>query len=115
MITLSILFILIGFLLCYSTSKRAKPAVDFRYIKRVFKQKKNANITGLLSILFGLTCSIIILGPGAGVFSFLVILMGIASLVILLTPLNYFSLRSVSILFLVSFIIEFLIQAYAGK
>lgn len=109
MLTLTVLLALIGFYMLYSTSKRAKLVLQYNFQKWITKNQKNGKIIGLSLLVISLLTSIFSLGFGAGFFSFLVILMTIGSLVVLISPLRFFNLPTLTIIAIISFGVEFLI------
>ncbi|SHI53848.1 hypothetical protein SAMN04487911_10323 [Arenibacter nanhaiticus] len=105
MVTLAICFTFIGFYLNYLTSKRAQLTNDFLLVWA--KQKpKRTKISGLLLLLLGLTCTVYCLGWTSGLLSYSVILMTFGSLIVLVSPLHFFTLKRTVILALVLFLIE---------
>ena len=109
MVTLSILIALIGFYMLYSTSKRAKLTLQYDFQKWVIENQKNSKIIGLTLLIVSAILSMFFLGFGAGLFSFLVVIMTIGSLVVLISPLRFFNLSTLIIIAIVCFGVEFLI------
>lgn len=106
MITITCSIALLGFYILYSTSRRAELVLKYRFQKWVNENKKIGKPLGIGLLFISLLFSIAILGFGAGVFSFLVILMTSGSLVVLLSPLRFFNLSTVMIITIVCFIVE---------
>lgn len=70
----------------------------------------------LATLLFAvaLLLAVRILGTGSGIFASVVILMAAGGLTVLLRPFNYFSMRSVLLIFLICLLLELLFN-YAGQ
>ena len=109
MVSLSVTLALIGFYMLYSTSKRAKLILQYDFQKWIIENQKNGKIIGLSLLIVSLLLSILSLGFGSGIFSFLVILMTMASLVVLISPLRFFNLSALFVIAIVCFGVEFLI------
>ena len=109
MVSLSVTLALIGFYMLYSTSKRAKLILQYSFQKWITKNPKNGKFSGLVLLSISLMISVLSLGLGSGIFSFLVILMTMASLVVLISPLRFFNLSALFVIAIVCFGVEFLI------
>ena len=110
MVSLSVILALIGFYMLYSTSKRAKLILQYDFQKWITENQKSGKIIGLSLIIVSLLISILSLGFGSGIFSFLVILMTMGSLVVLISPLRFFNLSALLVIAIVCFGVEFLIS-----
>lgn len=106
MVTASILFTLLGFLSCYHSSERAKFNIRYSVQFWLKRNSKKANYIGILGLISGLSFSILSSGWITGLIYFMMILTLIASLCILIMPLNITSLKLWSALFVLSFIME---------
>lgn len=87
MTILSIFTFLAGFFFVYNTSKRAKLG-NSNIGKQLQKHPNTAKRLGLLSMIFSLCILIITYGLGTGIFYFLLVMMTIASMVIVISPLR---------------------------
>ena len=105
MVTLAVSLTFIGFFLAYNTSKRAL-LVDGPVLRWAKKNPRNTNIIGIQFLMIGLVCTIFTLGWTAGIFSYLVILMTLASLTVLVSPLHFFSLKGTVIVAIVLLLLE---------
>lgn len=105
MITLAVGLIFIGFFLSYSTSKRAQP-VNGEIREWAKKNPKNSKAIGIACLVAGLAFAVAALGLGAGIFSYLVILMLLGSLTVLVSPLHFFSLKGLMLLTVITLLIE---------
>lgn len=105
MITLTVLLTFIGFEFFYQTSKKAEFQRIGKLASWFARNEKPAKIYGTILFGFALTFSIIQFGVGSGIFTFLSILMLIASLVVLLSPLRTIKfswlMLGIAVLFLV--------------
>lgn len=109
MVSLSIILALIGFYMLYSTSKRAKLILQYNFQKWTNKNPQNGKIIGLTLLCISLIISMLSLGWAAGFFSFLVVTMTIASLVVLVSPLRFFNLSTLLIITVLCLGAEFFI------
>lgn len=109
MATLLFFNVFLGFFLCYNTSKRAELNRDFVLVKIGQGLPRASNIIGILLMTVALIGSILYYGTGAGIFAFLIILMTIGSMVVLIGPLRFIGYKTVSILFLISLILELIL------
>ncbi|SIQ31648.1 hypothetical protein SAMN05421797_1011381 [Maribacter ulvicola] len=109
MITLILLLTFTGFYFCYATTKRQKIPTHLKIENWCQQQSILANSLGFILLLF--TCSLTIyqFGWGSGVFTFLINLMTIASLVILLQPLHLITYKTIIPTALFIFLVEFLL------
>ncbi|GAA3627397.1 hypothetical protein GCM10022397_11160 [Flavivirga jejuensis] len=85
MVILAIMFIFLGFYLCYNTSKRAV-LYGYIWVKRIQQYPYFFKVFGSLLIIFGFYVLTIRLGLVPGLFIGLIVLMTLASLVTLLLP-----------------------------
>ena len=103
--TILIVLAFFGFFLTYCTSKRAEPSYGTIYDwGRKFPKK--ANILGVLLLIFGLVLAVVTLGWGVGAFFYLMALMLLASLTVLISPLNFFSFKIMVIITVILLLIE---------
>ena len=108
MITLSTIFTLAGFEFFYQTSHKAtfiRPAELEAWFKT---NGKLAKILGSVLLVIGLVLSVITLGLGSGSIAFTCILMMIASLVVIISPLGWVKTGWLLTGFGVLFILELL-------
>ena len=110
MLVLIIAVLFFGFYCCYNTSRRAVILRNYPIEKWLAANSQTANIMGLSFLFAGFFLSVIELGWGGGAFSFLVMLMSIASLIVLLAPIKFFSFRALVILMVLAFLIELFIR-----
>ncbi|WP_299796825.1 hypothetical protein [uncultured Maribacter sp.] len=109
MITIILILSFTGFYLGYATTKRQKVPVHL-YIENWCQQKsKAANSLGYVLLLFACSLTIYQFGWGSGIFTFLVTLMTIASLIIVLQPLHLITYKTLSPTFVLIFLMEFLL------
>ena len=106
MITAAIIITFFGFFFCYSTSKRAVYQNSIKLQAYLKDSYTKGNTLGVALLIVGLIVSIAALGWGAGIFSYLVILMTLGSHIIILTPLRFFSKYTLVAVSILSFIIE---------
>ncbi|AGA79540.1 hypothetical protein [Echinicola vietnamensis] len=108
MITLATLIIFLGFYTLYNTSKKAPLLLSNHLEKWAHSHPGPAKAIGLLLLSLGMLIAMFDSGVGAGMFTFLVILMTVASLVVVVTPLKFVGYRSLLVLFAISLMLEFL-------
>lgn len=99
----------IAFYLFYGTSKKMASVGELGIEKWTGENRKIAQIAGLALMVFSLGLSCFYWGLGSGTFTFFIILMTVASLVILLAPLRLLNHRFLGIFFLCSFLFETLL------
>ncbi len=109
MITLSLLFTLLGFLSCYHSSEKAKFKIKYPAQNWLKSHPKKANYLGVLVMLIGLSLCVLSLGWLTGIISFLMILTLVASLSILFMPLGFVSVKLWGVFFLILLVIEIFI------
>ncbi|MBQ4914220.1 hypothetical protein J8L85_07220 [Maribacter sp. MMG018] len=109
MIALILSLTFLGFYLCYSTSKRQEITNTLKIESWGQQHSFLANICGSMALLASCTLSIIRYGWGSGIFTFSIILMTIASLIILLQPLKLITYKTVSVVLASCLICEFLL------
>ena len=105
MTTLAMGLIFMGFFLAYNTSKRAQP-VNGKVREWAKKHPKIANGIGVACLLAGLAFAVAAFGLGAGIFSYLVLLMLLGSLTVLVSPLHFFSLKGLVLLSVIALFME---------
>lgn len=106
MTVLLILISLLGFFLCYSTSKKATLNHNFLLEKIAQDNPEISKGIGVLLLLIAMGGSIWYWGIAAGIFGFFVILMTVGSTIILVAPLKYIGYKWVAGLFIIAFIVE---------
>ncbi|GGD70399.1 hypothetical protein [Maribacter cobaltidurans] len=93
----------IGFYLCYATSKRMVIANNFGFEEWCYENNLISNSIGVTSLLSAASTSIFLWGWGTGLFTFIIVLMTVGSIIIILQPLrllNYLSLVTGLLIFL---------------
>ncbi|SEA48475.1 hypothetical protein [Pedobacter hartonius] len=109
MYTTLILLVFIAFLLFYNTSKKNnwsdKPAWA-RYLEA--RTSLSGSIIVLL-LIFAYALLDYLGGPVAGIFSLIVIIMAMGSLIVLLFPFRYLSVKHILSIYLVFIVFELLI------
>ncbi len=106
MLSLSILLTALGFYSCYSTSKRAMLPKGNPVVLWASSNAKTSKYLGLFLLTFGLILCVINLGLGSGSFSFLVILMTIASIQVLIGPLFITNSKQLAVVSVLALILE---------
>lgn len=106
MLTVACIFTLIGFYFLYSTSNRADLTFFWTFQKWINNNKILGKYIGLVLLLIGLFSAIYYLGVAAGVFSFIVILMLMASLVVLIEPLRFIKFPVIVLVVIITFLCE---------
>tara|TARA_R110002167_G_scaffold360062_2_gene577428 strand:- start:1854 stop:2186 length:333 start_codon:yes stop_codon:yes gene_type:complete len=106
MTTITISLALLGFYILYSTSKRAELTLTYKLQQWARQNHQKGKYLGLGLLFMSLMFSIATLGISSGVFSFLVILMTVGSLIVLIAPLRFFNLSALLIIGLLCFGIE---------
>ncbi|WP_017731124.1 hypothetical protein [Nafulsella turpanensis] len=114
MLTAILFFSFLGFFLLYNTSKKAELSRSFFLEKWVEARPKTGKAVALLLLTAALAGSIYHWGTGGGFFSFLVILMTIASCTVLIAPLRYINYKGVAVILLVCMVAEIVFKN-AGK
>lgn len=113
MITLALAFCFIGFYFFYSTSQRAILGPRSSLQQWVTINTGKAKMLGSALLFLSFIACLLSLGAASGTFSFLVILMTVASLVILCAPLHFFNNTALFVLFVLALISEIYITYYA--
>lgn len=108
MITLTVLLAAAGFICFYVTSKRAELDQELPIVKWGQAHPLLAKRTGGTLLLVGCVLSGFVLGFGAGILAFIVVLMTVGSLVVLLNPLRIIHPAVFIVLFSLSLILEIL-------
>ncbi len=106
MLSLSIGMTALGYYCCYITSKRALLPKTNPLVTWAQSNAKTSNYLGLLLQTLGLLLCILSLGFGSGLFSFLVILMTVASAILLIGPLYLINSKHLVLLFIVALALE---------
>lgn len=103
------LLIFISFYLLYGTSKKMAPVGELGIEKWTGEHKKISQYSGLALMILALGLSCFHWGIGSGTFTFFIILMTLASLIVLLAPLRLINYTFLGIIFACSFIFEILL------
>ncbi len=109
MFTIILLLTFFGFYLSYATTKRQKIAMHLKIEEWCQQNSKVANSLGYVLLLIACSLTIHQYGWGSGIFTFSVTLMTIASLNIILQPLNLITYKTLSPTFIITFLMEFLL------
>ncbi len=99
----------ISFYLLYGTSKKMAPVGELGFEKWTSEHKKASHYSSLTLMIVSLGLSCFYWGIGSGTFTFFIILMTVASLIILLTPLRLVNYTFLGIIFACFFIFEILL------
>ena len=110
MLTAIVFLSFLGFFLLYNTSKKAELSHMLFLEKWTQARSGAAKAAGLLLLSLALAGSVNYWGTGAGIFSFLVILMTIGSCVVLIAPLRYLNYKAVTIIFLIGIVAEIVFE-----
>lgn len=113
MITLALASSFTGFYLFYSTSQRAVLEPRSPLQRWVSINNSKAKLAGSALLFISFIACLFSLGTASGTFSFLAMLMMVASLVVLCAPLRFFTKTSLTIFFIVSLFLELYINHYA--
>lgn len=106
MVTFSLLFILIGFWVCYQTSERAALPAPNKWEEYLRKNKSQVSILGISSLVVGFVFSLMVYGVGSGIFAYIISLIIVASLIIVLAPLGYINRWNIVTTLLLCFLLE---------
>jgi hypothetical protein len=106
MVTFISLLIFISFYLFYGTSKKMAVIQSFGVERWIGEQVNISKLIGSALMIISLGLSCYQWGWGSGVFTFSILLMTLASLVILLAPLQLLNYRILAIVFISSLIFE---------
>ncbi|WP_228235157.1 hypothetical protein [Allomuricauda sp. M10] len=106
MVTFISLLIFISFYLFYGTSKKMVVIHSFGMEKWIGEHASTSKFIGSALMIISLGLSCYQWGWGSGVFTFSIILMTLANLVILLAPLQLLNYRTSFIAFTLSLIFE---------
>jgi len=109
MVTIISLLTFFAFYLLYGTSKQTVSAGNLGFEKWTGAHKKASQYFSLALLILSLGLSCFYWGIGSGTFTFFILLMTIASLVILLAPLRLLNYRLLGILFLCAILFETLL------
>ena len=109
MVTLISLLTFVAFYLLYSTSKKMAAASELGAEKWIGEHKKASQLASLALMILSLGLSCFYWGIGSGTFTYIILLMTVASLIILLAPLRLMNYRFLGILFLCSILFETLL------
>ncbi|SDQ52372.1 hypothetical protein [Flagellimonas zhangzhouensis] len=106
MVTFISLLTFLAFYLSYGTSKKMAAVGNLGLEKWSGEHKKPSQLASLALMIFSLGLSCFFWGVGSGTFTFFILLMTVASLVILLAPLRLLNYRFLGILFICSILFE---------
>ncbi len=106
MVTLIVALTFMAFYLLYSTSKKMAAAGDLGLEKLCTAHKKASQWVSLVLMILSLGLSCHFWGLGSGTFTFFILLMTVASLIILLAPLRLLNHRFLGLLFSVALFFE---------
>ncbi|MFT7899810.1 hypothetical protein VBY74_07485 [Tenacibaculum ascidiaceicola] len=105
--TITFLFIFIGCYALYNTSEKAYLSDTFTLQKWFQSNRFFTKITGVILLLIGLFLSIAFFGLSAGIITWIVATSLFLSLIILITPLRVINHVSLTVLCMLTFLIEF--------
>ncbi|AZJ32405.1 hypothetical protein KUL156_55080 [Alteromonas sp. KUL156] len=97
---------LTGFYFLYSTSNRADLTFYLPLQKWINENKIKGKYIGVVLLIIGLTSAILYLGFGAGIFSYLTLLMLVSSLVVLIEPLRFLKFSILVVMMILSLLLE---------
>ena len=106
MLTVVVFLSFLGSFLLYNTSKKAELSHSLFLEKWAQASPEAAKTAALLLLAVALAGSMVQWGTGVGIFSFLVILMTVASSIVLIAPLRYISYKTVTVIFLIGMVAE---------
>jgi hypothetical protein len=106
MTTLIVFISSLGFYLIYNTSQKADLNRSEILEKWAQEHPQASKYIGVFLFAISLILSMIHYGISSGIFSFFVILMTVASMIVLLAPLRYINYKLVSVVFLLSILLE---------
>ncbi|MHA7865028.1 hypothetical protein [Flagellimonas marinaquae] len=106
MVTLISLLMFGAFYLLYATSKKMAGVGELGIEQWTGKHPTSARYISLALMIISLGLGCFYWGLGSGIFTFLILLMTVASLVVLLTPLRLMNYRFLGVLFLGSIFFE---------
>lgn len=109
MVTIISLLTFIAFYLLYSTTKKTSAVGVLGFEQTVRAHGKASKYISLALMILSLGLSCFYWGIGSGTFTFFILLMTVASLVILLAPLRLLNYRFLGILFLCAILFETLL------
>ncbi|WP_285652698.1 hypothetical protein [Allomuricauda sp. NBRC 101325] len=109
MVTFISLLTFLAFYLSYGTSKKMAAIGSLGLEKWCGEHKKPSQLASLALMILSLGLSCFYWGLGSGTFTFLILLMTVASLVILLAPLRLLNYRFLGIFLICSILIEILL------
>jgi len=104
-----IALIFLAFLLLYNLSKKNKWEGRPEWAKKMVSGKLLSRSVSMVLLLISLFLLILFTGTGAGIFTFIVVLMAVGSLIVLLSPFRYITARHLIILYGLSLIFEIII------
>jgi hypothetical protein len=109
MYTNIIFLVFIAFLFFYNTSKKNNWSDKPEWARHLANRKSQSVF--LAAMILTLACGLLIYlnGTVAGIFSFIVIIMAMGSLIVLLFPFRYLSFRHVTLVYFVLIVFELLI------
>ncbi len=107
MISLSLLILFIAFYVFYNTSEKAIKHKTFGFETWLNKQQKKGKILAVALLVIAMLLSCNTFGLGAGTMLFFICLMTVGSLIVILNPLKLLTPKSITILFILSLLIEF--------
>ncbi|MCV9386128.1 hypothetical protein [Reichenbachiella ulvae] len=106
MATLTIALIGMAFYIVYHTSKRAVPTRFLKIERWFYYNETKTKSLSIMLLFIALSLAIILWGVAAGVLTFFVVLMTWGSLIVILSPIRVFTIKHLSVLFLLSLFSE---------
>ncbi|WP_236977301.1 hypothetical protein [Membranihabitans maritimus] len=110
MISFTICITFLGFFVLYNTSKRAKLSSQLQLETWVQRHAQLSKKIGSGMLITGLVSGVLAFGFASGIFSYLVILMTIASLIVLVAPLRFLNYHIIILIGISSILLEIFIQ-----
>ena len=98
--------ILIAAFIWFNTSKKVKFAKRAPWLEKIAANKNRARIITALLAIISLCAVVYLQGFGAGIFAWLIYVMGLLSLVVLLFPYHYLKYKHVLFIFGFSLVFE---------
>lgn len=99
----------IGFWLCYATSKQVKHQGSGAIFSAVAKNQQRYRYLGVILLLIASSLFVWQWGIMTGLCASIIGFMGVASLIVLLSPFNYFTSKTLILLYVLFFTLELIL------
>lgn len=109
MVSFAFLVLFFAFYVLYNTSQKVQIVPRFGFEPNIQRYIKPYKIVGLMLLVVSMIAFSILFGLGSGILFFFIGLMTIASLIVILYPLNLITIKTVSVIFIASLLIEYFI------